>query len=62
VAFPAPLNEIVADNLYRPASTGFDPLIPGVGLDVLSLFGEWGYTYRPATGPEFTDGLVFLNQ
>jgi hypothetical protein len=62
VAFPAPLNELVADNLYRPAATGFDKLIPGVELDVLSLFGEWGYTYRPATGPEFTDGLVFLNQ
>ena len=62
VAFPAPLNELVADNLYRPESTGFEPLIPGVPLDVLSVFGDWGYTYRPATPPDFADGLVFLNK
>jgi hypothetical protein len=62
VAFPATLNELVADILYRPESTGFEPLIPGVPLDVLSVFGDWGYTYRPATPPDFADGLVFLNQ
>ena len=62
IAFPATLNEQVADNLYRPDSTGFAPLIAGLPLDVLSLLGEWGYTYRPATAPDFADGLVFLNQ
>ena len=61
IAFPATLNEQVADNLYRADSTGFAPLIPGLPLDVLSLIGKWGYTYRPATAPAFADGLVFLN-
>jgi len=60
VSFPAPLNELVADNLYRPDATGFAPLIPGGTLQVLSLFGEWGYTYRPARPPNFDDGLVFV--
>lgn len=62
VAFPATLNEQVADNLYRPDSTGFAELVPGGQLGVLSLIGDWGFTYRPATPPSFNDGLIFLNQ
>jgi len=62
VAFPATLNEQTADNLYRLESTGFAPLVPGPSVQVLSLLGEWGYTYRPATPPNFDNGLVFLNQ
>ncbi len=62
ISFPATLNERVADDLYRTQATGFRRLVPGDPLNVLSLFGEWGYTYRPATPPDFTDGLVFVNR
>jgi hypothetical protein len=60
VSFPATLNELVADDLYRPEATGFAPLVPGPSLEVLSLLGEWGYSYRPATPPLYNDGLVFV--
>ncbi|MFU8896759.1 MAG: hypothetical protein ACNA8J_10260 [Gammaproteobacteria bacterium] len=62
VAFPATLNERVADDLYRTDATGFRRLVPGDPVNVLSLLGEWGYTYRPATPPNFDDGLVFVNR
>jgi hypothetical protein len=65
ISFPATLNERVADNLYRTQATGFRRLVPGDPLNVQSLFGEWGYTYRPATAgsfPPFSDGLVFVNR
>jgi hypothetical protein len=65
ISFPATLNERVADNLYRTQATGFRRLVPGDPLNVLSLFGEWGFTYRPATAessPPFSDGLVFVNR
>ncbi len=62
VSFPATLNEKVADDLYRPEATGYAPLIPGGTIQVLSVLGEWGFTYRPATGPNFDNGLVFVNQ
>jgi len=65
ISFPATLNERVADNLYRTQATGYRRLVPGDPLNVLSLFGEWGYTYRPATAessPPFSDGLVFVNR
>ena len=62
VAFPATLNERVADDLYRTQATGFRRLVPGESLNVLSLFGEWGYTYQPATPPDFNNGVVFVNR
>jgi hypothetical protein len=62
VAFPATLNERVADDLYRTQATGFRRLVPGEPINVLSLFGEWGYTYQPATPPDFNNGLVFVNR
>lgn len=62
VAFPGTLNELVADDLFRTGATGFRRLVPGDPLNVLSLLGEWGYTYRPATPPNFDNGLVFVNQ
>jgi hypothetical protein len=62
VAFPATLNERVADDLYRTDSTGYRRLVPGDPINVLSLLGEWGYTYRPATPPNYDDGLVFVNR
>jgi hypothetical protein len=62
IAFPGTLNELVADDLYRTQATGFRRLVPGDPLNVLSLIGEWGYTYRPATPPDFNDGLVFVNR
>jgi hypothetical protein len=48
VKFPAQLNEIVGDNLFRFDSTGFRFLIEGGEIRVLELIGIWGYTYDPA--------------
>jgi hypothetical protein len=62
VSFPATLNERVADDVFRTAATGWRRLVPGGPLDVLSLFGEWGYTYQPATPPDYNNGLVFVNR
>lgn len=61
VPFPVGLNELTADNLYRTEATGYARLVPGDPLLVLSLFLDWGYTYRPANPPDYTDGLVFIN-
>ncbi|MEM6819828.1 MAG: hypothetical protein AAF578_13680 [Pseudomonadota bacterium] len=61
VPFPITLNELVADNLFRTDATGFARLVPGDPILTLSLIGEWGFTYRPATPPLFNDGLVFVN-
>lgn len=63
VSFPGTLNERVADDLYRTEATGYERLVPGDPINVLSLFGEWGYTYRPATAESgYTDGLVTINR
>ena len=61
VAFSVNLNEQTADDLYRTESTGYVRLIPGDPLNAQSLLAEWGYTYRPATPPDFNDGLVTIN-
>lgn len=61
VAFPASLNELVADNVYRTESTGWARLVPGDPLLTLALFGEWGYTYLPASPPDFNDGVLSIN-
>ncbi len=61
VSFSATLNELVADDLYRTEATGWVRLVPGDPLLVLSLLSEWGYTYRPATPPDYNDGLVFVS-
>lgn len=65
IQFPATLNELTADNLYRTAATaptcapsGCSRLVPGVPLLVEELLLEWGYEYRPATPPNFDDGLI----
>jgi hypothetical protein len=62
VPFSATLNELTADNLYRTESTGWARLVPGDPLLTLSLISSWGYTYRPATPPNFDNGLVFVSQ
>ena len=62
IPFPVGLNELTADNLYRTDATGYRRLVAGDPLLVLSLLLDWGYTYRPAKPPEFTDGLVFVNR
>jgi hypothetical protein len=59
---PITLNERVADDLYRTEATGFRRLVPGDPVNVLELFGEWGYTYRPATPPNYDNGLVSVNR
>ena len=61
ISFSVTLNELTADNLYRTDSTGFARLVPGDPLLTQSLIAEWGYTYRPATAPNFDDGLVFVS-
>lgn len=61
ISFSVTLNEQAADDLYRTESTGFVRLIPGDPLNAQSLLAEWGYTYRPATPPNFNDGLVTIN-
>ncbi len=62
VPFSVGLNELTADNLYRTDATGFARLVPGDPLLVQSLLLDWGYTYRPASPPNYTDGLVFVNR
>lgn len=62
VPFPVGLNELTADNLYRTDATGYRRLVPGDPILVLSLMLDWGFTYRPANPPDFTDGLVFVNR
>lgn len=44
-SFPAPLNEQVARDLFFTDETNFRRLVPLPEINVLSLFGEWGYTY-----------------
>ncbi len=55
------LNAQVADDLYRPAATGFTVLIEGGERVVLEVLTEWGYTYVPATPPNFDNGIVSVN-
>jgi hypothetical protein len=61
VPFSVTLNELTADNLYRTEATGYARLIPGDPLLTQAVIASWGYTYRPATAPEFRDGLVFVS-
>ena len=63
VKFPAQLNELVGDNLFRFDSTGFKFLIDGGDIRVLELIGIWGYTYIPATAAGgYTDGVMKINE
>ncbi|MEM1173695.1 MAG: hypothetical protein AAF545_10255 [Pseudomonadota bacterium] len=61
VPFPVTLNELTADYLFRTGATGFVRLVPGDPILVLSLLGDWGYTYVPPTTPGGLDGFVFAN-
>lgn len=63
VKFPAQLNELVGDNLFRFDSTGFMSLVDGGEIRVLETIGQWGYTYRPGTAANgFTDGQMSKNE
>jgi len=63
IKFPAQLNELVGDNLFRFESTGFRGLIEGGDIRVLELIGLWGYTYIPATAASgYTDGVMKKNE
>ena len=63
-SIPAPLNEIVACNIYRVGSTGWSRLVvddqgnPANDLDVLALFGEWGYEFDAGTGDNCDGSLL----
>ncbi len=57
--FPVPLNERVADHLYRTDSTGLRRLVPGDPTQVLELLLGWGFAYQPCTDlPNCTNGVV----
>jgi hypothetical protein len=62
VPFSIPLNELTADALYRTDATGFRRLVPGDPILVLELLLDWGYSYQPATPPDFNDGVVSVNE
>ncbi|MEO0347642.1 MAG: hypothetical protein AAF229_15485 [Pseudomonadota bacterium] len=61
VPFPVTLNELTADYLFRTGATGFTRLVPGDPILVLSLLGDWGFTYVPPSTPGGLDGFVFAN-
>ena len=61
IPFPVTLNELTADHLYRTGATGFTRLVPGDPLLVLSLLGDWGYTYVPPSTPGGSDGFLYAN-
>ena len=66
--FPVPLNERIADHLYRTESTNFVTpvapdglrrLVPGDPTHVRELMLGWGYAYQPCTDlPNCTNGVV----
>ena len=58
VAFAVPLNELTADALFRTDRTGYRRLVEGNPILVLDLFVDWGYTYKPANPPDYSDGVV----
>ena len=62
VAFAIPLNELTADNLYRTDATGFRRLVPGDPILVLELLLDWGYSYQPATPPNFDNGVIVAGE
>ncbi|MDH5620817.1 MAG: hypothetical protein OEY74_01940 [Gammaproteobacteria bacterium] len=62
VAFAIPLNELTADNLYRTNATGYRRLVDGDPILVLQLFVEWGYSYQPATPPNFDNGVITVGE
>ncbi len=62
VPFSIPLNELTADDIYRTGATGFARLVPGDPLLALSLLSEWGFSYQPATPPNYDNGVVVINE
>ena len=58
IDIPFPLNEYVADHLYRTERTNFRRLVPGDPRNVLELMFTWGYAYQPANPPFYDDGVV----
>lgn len=61
IPFSVQLNQLTADAIYRTAATGYARLVPGDPLLALSLLAEWGYTYLPASPPNFDDGVIYVN-
>ena len=61
VPFSVPLNELTADNLYRTDATGYLRLVEGDPILVLEELLNWGYSYQPATPPNFDNGVVSVN-
>ena len=62
VPFSIPLNELTADNLFRTDATGFRRLVDGDPILVLALLLDWGYSYQPATPPNYDNGVVSVNE
>ncbi|MEM8546534.1 MAG: hypothetical protein AAGF46_00090 [Pseudomonadota bacterium] len=61
VAFSVPLYELTADNLFRTDATGLLRLVPGDPILVQELLLDWGFSYQPATPPNFDNGVVSVN-
>ena len=60
-AFPFTINELVADNLYRAASTNWAILLADGNTNpelIIAMLGDWGYVYQKATGPDYDNGVV----
>jgi len=67
-ALPFNLNERAACDILRPGATGYAPLVlnesgtgPGTDLDILALFGEWGFAFQPGTGDNCDGSLLTIN-
>ena len=70
--YAIPLNERVADHLYRTESTNFVTpiapnglrrLVPGSPILARELLLEWGYFYEPCTDlPDCTNGVVGVGE
>lgn len=62
VPFSVPLNELTADAMYRTERTGFRRIIEGDPILALAQLLEWGYSYQPATPPNYDNGVVTVNE
>lgn len=60
VVVPVQLNLATADDLYRPAATGYTPLFP-TPLQATGALADWGYTYNPCTTICPDDGNIYVN-
>ncbi len=68
IVLPSQLDLLTADNVYRPAATGYASLfsLPGdtpgeTQVRVLEAIRDWGFTYVPCSANCPVDGVVSVN-